>query len=388
MTSEVHRQQRAAPTPADRRARAATTLIFFLTGFVYAAWATRIPAIKADLGLSEGALGLAILGLEAGAIAGLPAGGALAARAGSRAALRFGFAAYPTALLGVALAPTLLALAVALAAMAAASSVVDVAMNAQGIELERRYRRPLLSGLHAGHPFGLVVGGLAGSAAAAAGVSVTAHFGAVAALGLAAGTGATFWLAREHAPPGARAAFARLSGPLLGLGLIAFCAFLLDGAANNWSAVHLSSTHGAGAGLAAGAFTLFSLTLAVGRLFGDRLVERLGRVRVVQGCGAVAAAGSALAVGAPATALSLAGWALFGLGLAALAPTVLGAAPAAGGGSPAAAIAAVTTVGYLGSFTGPPLVGALAEAGSLSAALGLLVVVSGAMVLLARRVPG
>jgi MFS family permease len=375
------------PTDRERHARAATTLIFFLTGFVFAAWATRIPAIKSELGLSAGALGVAVLGLEAGAIAGLPAGGALAARAGSRAALRIGFAAYPAALVAVALAPALPALAAALAAMAAASSVIDVAMNAQGIELERRYQRPLLSGLHAGHPFGLVAGGLAGSAAAAAGVPVEAHLGAVAAAGLAAGAGATFWLVRETRPAGERA-FARPSGRLLGLGLIAFCAFLLDGAAYNWSAVHLSTEHGAEAGLAAGAFTLFALALAIGRLFGDRLVASLGRTRVVRGCGAVAAAGSALAVAAPSATVSLAGWAVFGLGLAALAPTVLGAAPAAGDGSPAAAVAAVTTVGYLGSFTGPPLVGALAEAGSLSAALGLLVVVSGAMVLLASRVPG
>lgn len=382
------RRARAAATLRDRRARAATTLIFFLTGFVYAAWATRIPAIKGDLGLSDGALGVAILGLEAGAIAGLPAGGALAARAGSRTALRIGFAVYPAALFGVALAPTLPALAAALAAMAAASSVVDVAMNAQGIELERRYRRSLLSGLHAGHPFGLVAGGLAGSAAAAAGVGVSAHFGAVAIVGLGMGVRATSWLVPDRAARRGPSTFSRPSGPLLGLGLIAFCAFLLDGAAYNWSAVHLISEYGASAGLAAGAFTLFSLTLAVGRLFGDRLVERLGRVRLVRGCGAVAAAGSALAVAAPAVGPSLAGWALFGLGLAALAPTVLGGAPAAGRGSPAAAIAALTTVGYLGSFTGPPLVGALAEAGNLSAALGLLVVVSGAMVLLAPRVPG
>jgi MFS family permease len=374
------------PSDRDRSARVATTLIFFMTGFVYAAWATRIPAIKANLDLSAGALGLAILGLEAGALAGLPAGGALAARAGSRKALRIGFAGYPAALLGVALAPGLPGLTVALAAMAAASSIVDVAMNAQGIELERRYGRPLLSGLHAGHPFGLVAGGLAGSAAAAADVTVSVHLGAVAGVGLAAGIGATFWLVRDPAPSRGRT-FARPGGAVLGLGLIAFCAFLLDGAAYNWSAVHLSTEHGAGAGLAAGAFTLFSLTLAVGRLFGDRLVARLGRVRVVRGCGAVAAAGSALAIAAPAPALSLAGWSLFGLGLAALAPTVLGAAPAAGHGSPAAAIAAVTTVGYLGSFTGPPLVGAIAEAGSLGAALCLLVVVSGAMILLAPRVP-
>jgi MFS family permease len=375
------------PSCGDRRARAATTLIFFMTGFVYAAWATRIPAIKADLDLSAGALGLAILGLEAGAVAGLPAGGALTARAGSRTALRIGFAVYPAALVAVALAPGLPALGVSLAAMAAASSVVDVAMNAQGIELERRYRRSVLSGLHAGHPFGLAAGGLAGSAAAAAGVTVGAHLAAVAGLGLVGGLGATFRLVDEPRAPRGRS-FARPSGGLLGLGLIAFCAFLLDGAATNWSAVHLSSAHGAGPGLAAATFTVFSLTLAVGRLFGDRLIERLGRERVVRGCGAVAAPGSGLAIAAPATEVAVAGWALFGLGLAALAPTVLGAAPTTGHGPPATAIAAVTTVGYLGSFTGPPLVGALAEAGSLTAALGLLVAVSGAMVLLAPRVPG
>jgi MFS family permease len=371
---------------AERRARAATTLIFFMAGFLFAAWATRIPAIKDNLDLSAGELGVAILGLEAGAIAGLPAGAALAARTGSRAAIRIGFAVYPPALLAVALAPGLAALAAAVAAMAAGNSVVDVGMNAQGVELERRYGRPLLSGLHAGHPFGLVAGGLLGSAAAAAGTPVGAHLAAVAAVGLATGIGVTFALVREPAPPSRRRRFTRPSGPLLGLGLIAFCAFLLDGAANNWSAIHLSTVHGAGQGLAAAAFTLFALALAAGRLFGDRLVERLGRVRVVRGCGVVAAAGSAVAIAAPSAAGSLLGWALFGLGLAALAPTVLGGAPAAGGGSPAAAIAAVTTVGYLGSFTGPPLVGALAEATGLSAALGLLVVVSGGIAL--ARVPG
>ena len=112
-------------------------------------------------------------------------------------------------------------------------------------------------------------------------------------------------------------------------------------------------------------------------------MERLGRVRVVQGCGAVAAAGSALAVLAPTAAVSLIGWGLFGLGLAALAPTVIGAAPGAGDVPPAVAIAAVTTVGYLGSFTGPPAIGAVAELSTLSAAFGLLVAVSALMVVLA-----
>jgi hypothetical protein len=103
----------------------------------------------------------------------------------------------------------------------------------------------------------------------------------------------------------------------------------------------------------------------------------------VQGCGAAATAGAALAIGAPTTAAALGGWALFGLGLAALAPTVLGAAPGAADVPPGVAIAAVTTIGYLGSFTGPPAIGALAELSNLNTALGLLVAASTLMLLLA-----
>src|SRR3954470_1496890 len=118
---------------AEHRARAATTLIFFLTGAVFAAWSTRLPTIKEDLHLSDGALALAILGLEAGAIAGraaggagaaraarragLPAGGAVVARAGSRAALRGGFVAFPVGLVAVGFAGGLVTLGLALATM-------------------------------------------------------------------------------------------------------------------------------------------------------------------------------------------------------------------------------------------------------------------------------
>jgi MFS family permease len=363
------------PSVADRRARVANTVVFFMTGAVGAAWSTRIPAIKEGLGLSDGALGAAILGLEAGAIVGLPAGGALVARTGSPWALRIGFTLFPLGLFTVSLARHAATLGVALAAMAAATSVIDVAMNAQGVELERRYGRPVLSSMHAGHPFGLVAGGVFGTLAAASGVPVRTHFALTAVAGVLAGVGATWWLVRERGPDGGPA-FARPSRPLVLLGLVAFGAFLLDGAAYNWSAVHLRNERGADPGLAAAAFTLFSLALAVGRLGGDPLVARFGRVRVVRGCGAVAAAGGGLAVVAPATAPTLAGWMVFGLGLAALAPTVLGAAPAVADAPASVAIAAVTTIGYLGSFTGPPAIGALAQVTSLDAALGLIVVVS------------
>jgi MFS family permease len=374
-----------------------------------------------------------VLALEGGAIAGLPAGGALVGRRGGRAVLRLGFAAYAAALAAVAAAPSLASLAASLAAMAFANSLVDVAMNVQGVELERRERHPLLATLHAGHAFGVLAGGAAGTVAAAAGIPVEAHFAATAATALAAGEAAAARLPagrkaagdepssgadatggddarfaeaaagetrRAAASPTAderprnetrraaavsadderpRAAIlrggpgARLDPRLARLGAVAFCAFLLDGAAYAWIAVHVRDEGGSPA-LAAGAFTGFALALGLGRLAADRLVERHGRRLVIRGGAAVAATGIAAALLAPAPAAALAGWAMLGAGLAPIAPSFLAAAPGRSKNPAPAAIAAVSTVGYLGSFTGPPLIGALAGPLGLSGALGIMIV--------------
>jgi MFS family permease len=198
-----------------------------------------------------------------------------------------------------------------------------------------------------------------------------------------AGIAATGVLVRERTADGP--AFARPSGPLLLLGLVAFCVFFSDGAANNWSAVHLRTERGADPALAAAAVSVFSLALGAGRLIGDRLVARLGRVGAVRLGGLVSAVGATIAIATPSPASALVGWAILGAGLAPIAPAVLGAAPNASGLPAPVAIAAVTTIGYLGSFTGPPVIGALAELGTLSAALTLLVVAAAVAAALAGR---
>ena len=364
------------PCTADRYARRATAIAFFVAGAVFASFASRIPALQERLDLSPGTLSLAFLALNAGAVAGLPGGGVLARRLGSPAALRLGFTVYPPALVAVGLAPSLPLLCLALAVMAAANSVIDVAMNVQGVEIERHFGRPILSGLHAAHSFGVLGGGAAGLAAAAAGLSAVAHFTAAAVLATLFGLAATGGLLDDRARHGGRPR-TRPSRRFALLGLLAFCAFLCEGGANDWSAVHLRSEHAASETLAAAAFVAFSLALALGRLVGDRVVALLGRAGAVRGGGLVAAGGLGVAIGTSAVAPALVGWAVFGAGLSLLAPTIIGAAPTA--------IAAVTTCGYLGSFTGPPLVGALAELLSLSAALGVLVAAAAGVALLAPR---
>ena len=364
------------------RAWVATTVVFFLTGGVFGSLASRFPAVQERLDLTPGQLAVALLGLNAGAVIGLPLGGLLVARIGARASLAAGFAVYPPATVTAAVVPGLGWLVAGLAVMAAAISVNDVAMNAEGIALERRSGRPLLSGLHAGHSFGFLGGGLLGTACAAGGVPLLAQCVGVAVVGTAGGLAATRALApaRER-----RRAVARPRGALLLLGLVAFCAFLVEGAANDWSAVHLRTERGGSPALAAAAFTCFTLSLALVRLAGDRLVARCGRRRAVRAAALVAAAGVTVVVVSPSAGVAMAGWGVLGAGVAVMAPTVLGAAPGDGGGGAGTAIAAVSTVGYLGSFAGPPLIGAAAELSSLSTALLVLVAAAGAMYGLAGR---
>jgi predicted MFS family arabinose efflux permease len=364
-----------------RRALLGTWLAFAVTGAVAATWASRIPAVQDRLDLGPGGLAVVVLGVEGGALAGLPAGGWLVGRWGSRAALRGALVAFLPALVPAALAPSLVVLVPTVALWAAANSVVDVALNAQGVELERRAGRPVLSRLHAGQGAGLLGGAAAGTAAAALGVPFPAHAAAVAVVGLAVGLPATALLVRE-APVRRRGRVSRDRG-LLVLGAVAFCVFLVDGAAGSWIAVHLRSTHGTGEGGAAAAYLGFTAALVLGRLGGDRLTARFSRRGVVRGCSLGMAAGVAAAVLAPGAVWAAAGWALTGLALAPLAPAVLGAAPGAGRTPAPAAIAVVTTIGYLGSFSGPPLVGVLAERWSLSPALGLLVAAAVVAALLA-----
>jgi predicted MFS family arabinose efflux permease len=149
-----------------RRARLGAPACFLLTGIVSASWASRVPVIKDGLGLSDGEFAIALLGLEAGAVLGLQLGGLVVPRTGSRRALLVSLLAFSCALLLPALAPSLLLLAGGLFLFAALNSVVDVAMNAQGVAMGRLVRRPVLSRLHAMHSLGGVLGAGGGAVAA------------------------------------------------------------------------------------------------------------------------------------------------------------------------------------------------------------------------------
>lgn len=363
-----------------RVARSAVAGAFFLTGTIFGTWTSRIPAMKAELGLTDGQLALALMALNAGAIIGLQAGGLMVARIGSRLALRLALPAFALGLIGLALAPSMLWLAIALAVSAAVNSVVDVAINANGAVVEHGYGRPVLSGLHGMLTLGGILGAAGGAVAAKLGISIDVHFGLVAIVGAAAGLVLCQWLIDDHHHESRTAAPQPWTGHILVLGALAFCVTLAEGSANDWAAVYLKEELGGTEAAAAAGVALFLAAMTIGRFCGDRLRTTLSTVALFRTAAAVACLGLGISLVLRHPLAGLIGFALFGLGLSITLPVILGVASkraSRDGYAPAGAVARVSTVAYLGSFVGPGLIGAAATLSTLTIALVIPVVTVG-----------
>jgi MFS family permease len=370
----------------ERPARSAVTAVFFLNGFLFGSLVARMPAIRDHAGLTNGELGVALACVAVGAVTAMPLAGALAARHGSRGATRGALALACGAVIPPVLATSLPALAAAFLLLGLAMGSLDVTMNAHGVAVERRYGRPILSGFHAAFSFGGLAGAATAATAAAAGLDLRLHVTLVAVVSLAVGVA---W-SRRFLPAAADASgrehrvLVRPPRRLWALGAVAFSGLLVEGAAADWSAVYVRDELNTGAATAATAYVAFTLTMAFGRLLGDPLAARFGPVALVRWGGVLAAAGfgAGLAVGAVPGALL--GFAALGAGVSAVVPVVFRAAAATPGISPGMALAAVSSTGYLGFVVGPPLIGSLAEAIGLPAALALLVALGLVIAVLAR----
>src|ERR687890_616379 len=378
----------AAPADYLRSARAAVLAVFFANGSVRGAGVARTPAVKDRLGLGEGLLGLALLGASVGALAARPLVGSLVSRVGSRRIVGSTALLLSLSLITPVLAPNLLLLVPALMLFGATNGGLDVSMNAQAVVVERGYGRPIMSSFHAAWSFGGLAGAALGGLLASLGVGPVPHFSAVAVLSAIALVGAYRVLLPSHADASEEGApaFARPTRALFGLGIISFCVLLGEGAMGDWSAVYLNNTLETGPGFAAAGYAAFSVSMAFGRLFGDRLTERLGSATLVRTCGALAAVGlgTTLAVGQPFVALV--GFACAGAGFSIVFPAALSAAGRTEGMVTAPALAAVSTAAYTGFLVGPPFIGFVAELTGLGYALYLVVALSAAVVIFAGAV--
>jgi hypothetical protein len=341
--------------------------------------------LKHRLALDSGKLGIVIFAVSLAATLSLPPAGWLTARFGSRRPAVIGLGIGAAALGAAAFAPSLGALVAVACVLGAGVGSADVAVNAHGVELERRMRRPLLSPLHAAWSFGLLGGSAVTAVAAASGIGVRVQLPAVAvALGFVLVVVAPALLRRTAADIES-AHFALPRGALaLPAGLM-FCALFAESAAMNWSAVFLNGPAGSSSAVAAGAVVAYAAAMGVARLFGDRLMLRWGIGGLAQRSGVLTCAGTLLAITTRSPVPSLIGFALVGVGCAAIVPALFRVGGSAPGIAQGAGIAAVATAGYSGGLLNGPAIGFLARGVGLSAALGLLVAAGAVIALFGAR---
>ncbi|TDD96099.1 MFS transporter [Actinomadura rubrisoli] len=353
--------------------RSAIGVVFALHGAVAGTLATRVPWIQDRLDLSPSVLGLALLCPSIGAFIGMPMAGRLGHRFGGRAATRGLLAMWCGVLALPALAPAPVWLFAAMLLYGATSGMCDVVMNAHGLTLERRLRRPIISGLHGLWCVGSLVAGGVGSLAAHARIDARLHLGTVALVLLAAGVVAGRGLLPDRTAPGAPAPrrFALPNRAIAAIGAVGFCATFAEGASADWAAVYLTKVADAGPGLAAATFTIFMSCMAATRLAGDLLVRWLGPVKVVRFGGGIAVLGGVLVVLARTPAPGIAGFALIGVGVATVVPLVFAAAGNSGADA-GEGVAGVATITYLSGLTAPAVTGWAAGALSYPAAFALI----------------
>jgi MFS family permease len=390
--SLVNKIQHAGSTTRRRsddlgRLRVALCAVFAVHGFIFASWAVRVPAVKQQTGASSAALGLALLGLSAGAVATMLLAGTLCRRFGSPRVTVISCALLSATLVLPALARSVITLGLLLLVFGAAYGCLNVAMNSIAVDLVAALRRPVMPGFHAAWSFGGLAGaGIGGLLAPHLPVAKHLLLVALAGFLVAAVAGHTLLTRTLPMPPEDRGSSggrpappdrqgsawrrALRTGRTVGLfGLIALCAAYDEGAIGDWGALHLRQDLGAGAGLAAAGYAAFALAEATGRLSGTALLERLGRTRVLVLGGLTACAGMLVASLAPDVWLALAGFAATGLGLANLFPaTIARAGLLAGSGG----VALASTLGYSGFLLGPPAIGFLAGEFGLRAGMTTL----------------
>jgi MFS family permease len=343
---------------ALKAARVATFTYFALNGFLLGLWLVHIPTVEQRTGIDHAELGRLLLLLGLGAFVGMRIGGKVTDRAGVKLVVPLAGVVCSVTALTPGLAVDQWTLGAALLVFGIGNGLMDVSMNAHAVVVERHYQRPVMSAFHATWSLGGVAAALTGARTLSWELSPATTLGAAAALGVVVSLVTAKALLNEkeeqHAQPTGKR---RVPRRIWIMAVLAGFVMLSEGAANDWSVLHLQDVLGASPEIAALAYGAFATTMTTGRLLADRIAARIGPVAVLRWGSAIGAAGIATAALSPWIWLALLGWAIAGAGLSGTVPQLFSAAGHAEAGAAAANVSRVAGLGYLGVLAGPAVIG-------------------------------
>ena len=355
----------AIPLSVNRTYRIAVSVFFFIAGFVFASWASRIPDIKNQLQLSDGGLGSVLLALPMGLMTGLPLAGFLVSRFGSKKIMIAGALLYPSILLLLGLAATPFQLAAALFMFGFCGNLLNIAVNTQAIGVEAIYGRSIMASFH-----GLwSLAGFSGAAVSTIMLSFKLtpfeHFVIISiASTLLIFTAYKYTLPQDNGNA-QQPLFAKPDKAVLKLGLIVFGCLVCEGTMFDWSGVYFDKVLNVPASYRTLGYIAFMSSMASGRFVADWLVTKFSVKDMLQASGIIIAIGLLTAVIFPFIIPATIGFLLVGIGVSSVVPLTYGLAGKSTTMSPGAALAALSTVGFLGFLLGPPLIGFIAQLAGL-----------------------
>lgn len=363
---------------------------FFSIGFLFGSWATYIPFVKERFGFNDADLGLILLAMPIGSVTMNLVGAWLVSRIGMKTTAIAG-------MIGMALAFTIplnssvvYLLPVGLYFCGAGISITNIAINMGVTNIEADQKINIMSTCHGMFSVGLMIGSLLASVGRGLGVIPGYYIAGIAIIVilLALSVKPTIFKIVEEVETHAASAskFILPTGAFLLMVLIGVFGNIAEGTMADWSSVYMrdvvkTSPYFVGWGLSG-----YSLFMALGRLYGDSLIPKIGANKVLIYGGLLSAFGIGMALIYPATVTAIIGFAIVGAGVSCAAPILYASSARVPGVSKGTGLAVLNTFAMGGFMAGPVLIGFVSEATSLSFAFGIVMLLALAWAYLSSKV--
>ncbi len=377
-----------------RNPRVVLCFFYFVQGIVFASWASRIPDIKNILSLSEATLGGILFSIPVGQMVTMVLAAWLIKRYGSRKMLTISVVLSPLSLVIIGFASSIIELIAVLLFFSVAANLYNIALNTQGVNVEKMAGRNIMATCHGMWSLGGFVGALLSMLLTNLGLSPLEHFlvilSVTAPLGLALSCG----LVSNDVKPEVDATQGDvkrkrgIDSYIMLLGVVVFCAFISEGCMYDWSGIYFEDIVKAPDSLVRLGYIVCMSTMAIGRFSADYMVNRFGAAMVVRTCGLLIATGMLLSVAFPTLVVATIGFLLIGLGISSTVPICFSLAGRSKSMSASAAIATVSSIGCFGFLLGPPVIGVIAEAITLRWTFAIVAMIGIGLAIVAPRLKG
>ena len=369
-----------------RANRIAVCTFFFINGFLYGNWTSRLPSIQSFYDISNSVLGGLLFTMAIGAVIAMPFSGFLTTRYGSKTITQVGGILSCIVIPYLVFTPNLFVVSISFFALGLCVGATDVAMNGQAVFVERAYKKPIMSSFHAVFSIGMALGAGAGALFAKFEITLLSHLTLIAVLGGVSCIMAAFYLIDDtpdiDESDEGKSGFVLPTKAILPLGIVAFCCMAGEGAMADWSAIFMNKVVGQNEFFSAIAFGVFASAMTIGRIFGDYFTTKFGKYKLLIYNSFFSILGLGITLLFATTWTTLVGLFLVGLGLSTIVPIVYSSAGNMKNVEPSVGIAMATTIGYAGFFIGPPTIGFLSDAFDLRIGLGFVLMLFVAMLFL------